>query len=87
VFFESPHRTAAALVAVAEVFPEREVVLARELTKLYEEVLRAPAPELAQQVASREHDGKPLKGEVTLVIAPPVKSTTPRVHRDKYGQQ
>jgi 16S rRNA (cytidine1402-2'-O)-methyltransferase len=87
VFFESPHRTAAALVAVAEVFPEREVVLARELTKFHEEVLRAPAPELAQLVASREGDGKPLKGEVTLVIAPPAKSNTPRAHQDKYRKQ
>jgi 16S rRNA (cytidine1402-2'-O)-methyltransferase len=87
VFFESPHRASASLAAIAEVFPDREVTLARELTKLYEEVLRAPAPELAQQIAAREHDGQPLKGEVTLVIAPPAKPNTPRVHCDKYGQQ
>ncbi|MDR2106188.1 MAG: 16S rRNA (cytidine(1402)-2'-O)-methyltransferase [Coriobacteriales bacterium] len=54
VFFESPHRTAASLAVIAELFPEREVTLARELTKLHEEVLRAPAPQLARQIAERE---------------------------------
>jgi 16S rRNA (cytidine1402-2'-O)-methyltransferase len=87
VFFESPHRTAASLAGIAEVFPEREVALARELTKLHEEVLRAPAPELAQLIVSRDSAGQPLKGEVTLVIAAPAKLHTPRVHHDKYGQQ
>jgi 16S rRNA (cytidine1402-2'-O)-methyltransferase len=86
VFFESPHRTGAALTVIAEVFAEREVILARELTKLHEEVLRAPAPELARQIAERERDGRLLKGEVTLVIAPPPRQDTPRVHRDKYAQ-
>lgn len=67
VFYESPHRTAASLATIAQVFPQRDCVLARELTKLHEEVLRLPAPELAAQVAERES----LKGEVVLVIAPP----------------
>lgn len=67
VFYESPHRSAASLKSIAQVFPERDCVLARELTKLHEEVLRLPAPELAAQVAERES----LKGEVVLVIAPP----------------
>jgi 16S rRNA (cytidine1402-2'-O)-methyltransferase len=86
VFFESPRRTGATLAVIAEVFAEREVALARELTKLHEEVLRAPAPELAREVAERERDGRPLKGEVTLVIAPPPCRDTPRVHRDKYAR-
>ena len=45
IFYESPHRVEAALLAIAEVFPQRVVALCRELTKLHEEVLRAPAPE------------------------------------------
>jgi 16S rRNA (cytidine1402-2'-O)-methyltransferase len=85
VFFESPHRACASLAVIAELFSEREVVLARELTKLHEEVLCAPAPELARQIAEREHDGQPLRGEVTLVIAPPPKPHTPRTHQDKYA--
>jgi 16S rRNA (cytidine1402-2'-O)-methyltransferase len=85
VFFESPHRTGAALDAIAEVFPEREIAVARELTKLHEEVLRAPAPALAHEVVARERAGHPLKGEITLVIAPPPRQRAPRVHRDKYG--
>jgi 16S rRNA (cytidine1402-2'-O)-methyltransferase len=86
VFFESPRRAAAALAVIAEVFSEREVTLARELTKLHEEVLRAPALDLARQIAERERSGNPLKGEVTLVIAPPPRLASPRVHRDKYAQ-
>ena len=46
IFYESPHRVVASLAAVAEVFPARQVAMCRELTKLHEEVLRAPAPEL-----------------------------------------
>jgi 16S rRNA (cytidine1402-2'-O)-methyltransferase len=86
VFFESPHRTASSLATIAEVFGEREVVLARELTKLHEEVLNAPAPQLAAQIAQREQSGRPLKGEIAFVIAPPPPPTTQRVHQDKYAQ-
>jgi 16S rRNA (cytidine1402-2'-O)-methyltransferase len=85
VFFESPRRALAALAAIAEVFPEREIVLARELTKLHEELLRAPAPDLLRQIVERERSERPLKGEITLVIAPPSKQAAPRVHHDKYA--
>lgn len=67
LFYESPHRVAASLEAVAEVFPARQVALCRELTKLHEEVLRAQAPQLAEQVRERGE----LKGEMVLVVAPP----------------
>lgn len=67
VFYESPHRTVASLAAVARVFPGRRAVMARELTKLHQEVVRAPAPELAELVAGREL----LKGEVVLLIDAP----------------
>lgn len=66
VFFESPKRMAAALSAVAEVLPGRVAAVARELTKLHEEVMRGPVSELAAQVAARE-----LKGEAVLLIGPP----------------
>ena len=67
LFYESPHRIAASLEAVAEVFPARQVALCRELTKLHEEVLRAQAPYLLEQVRERGE----LKGEMVLVVAPP----------------
>ena len=67
LLYESPHRIQATLDAVAAVFPNRAVALARELTKLHEEVLRALAPELAEAVRARGA----LKGEMVVVIAPP----------------
>jgi 16S rRNA (cytidine1402-2'-O)-methyltransferase len=102
VFYESPHRVAASLKTVAEVFPQREVALCRELTKLHEEVLRAPAPQLAAQIAARASAGDsaiatnhasssaaqhPLKGEIVLVIGPPPRRQGKREHRDRYARQ
>ncbi len=67
LFYESPHRVEDSLVAIAEVFPEREAALCRELTKLHEEVLRAPASELLELVRERCE----MRGEMVLVVAPP----------------
>jgi 16S rRNA (cytidine1402-2'-O)-methyltransferase len=64
VFFEAPHRLAAALAAMAEAFgEERPAAVCRELTKTYEEVRRAGLGELAAWSA----DG--VRGEVTVVVA------------------
>lgn len=68
VFYESPRRAAATLAVMAEVFPLRRVALARELTKLHEEVVRGLAPEVAAQVATREE----LRGECVIVVEGPV---------------
>ena len=63
VFFESPNRLAATLTDAAEAFgAERRVVVARELTKLHEEVARGTAAELAERFA----DGT--RGEVVIVV-------------------
>jgi 16S rRNA (cytidine1402-2'-O)-methyltransferase len=64
VAFESPKRTRATLADVAEVLGDRRLALARELTKLHEEVVRGSASE----VLARLGDADP-KGEVVLVIA------------------
>ena len=64
VLFESPHRLASTLAAAADVLgADREAAVCRELTKTYEEVVRAPLGELAERFA----DGT--RGEVTLVLA------------------
>ncbi len=75
IFYESPHRTLSSLANIATVFPTRTVCMARELTKLHEEVLRAPADELIEQLVGRE--GKP-RGEVVLLVGPPGTGEGPR---------
>ena len=64
VFYEAPHRLAATLAELARVLGgERRAVLCRELTKLHEEILRAPLGELADIFRSREP-----RGEFVLVV-------------------
>ena len=67
IFFETAPRIQASLADIAEILPGRRVAIARELTKLHEEVLRGQPPELAADITKRGG----LKGEITLVIAPP----------------
>lgn len=66
VFFESNHRLSATLAALAEGFGIRDAVIARELTKLHEELRRGTLQELAAHYAEA---GEP-KGEVVIVVAP-----------------
>jgi 16S rRNA (cytidine1402-2'-O)-methyltransferase len=63
VAFESPHRIEKSLGVLEEVLPDRPVAVARELTKLYEEVVRGTAAEVRAGLAGRA------RGEITLVIA------------------
>jgi 16S rRNA (cytidine1402-2'-O)-methyltransferase len=65
VAFESPKRVPGTLEALAELSPEREVAVCRELTKAHEEVVRGTAEELAKRYA-----GSPPRGEVVLVVGP-----------------
>jgi len=67
VFYESPRRLADTLAAMAEVLGDRQAVVARELTKTFEELRRGSLPELAQHYVEA---GAP-KGEVVLCVAPP----------------
>lgn len=64
IFFETGNRIAASLADVAEALGPRQVVVTRELTKLHEQAHSGEAGDLAG------HIGK-LKGEITLLIAPP----------------
>lgn len=58
VFYESPHRLLRTLQTVAEVMPERKVIVVRELTKLFEQWLSGTAAEVAEQVENLEHIGE-----------------------------
>ena len=72
VFFESPKRVTKTVAAMRDVFgPEREAALCRELTKMFEEVLRLPLRELSENLERRET----IKGEIVLVVAPPDQAT------------
>jgi 16S rRNA (cytidine1402-2'-O)-methyltransferase len=72
VFYESPRRAAETLAALAAVLPGRDAVVARELTKLFEEVARGTVEELAADLAGRD-----LKGEVVLLVGPPRRDQAP----------
>jgi 16S rRNA (cytidine1402-2'-O)-methyltransferase len=62
VFFESPVRVRALLGAMQEVFGDRTVAVCRELTKLHEEVVRGPIPQVLAALA------EPVRGEVVVVV-------------------
>lgn len=66
VFFEAPHRIAATLQEMAQIFGDgRQAVVARELTKLHETVYRGSLRELCDRAAT---DRDFVRGEITLMI-------------------
>ena len=64
VLFESPKRILQTLAVLDTVLLHRPLAIARELTKLHEEVLRGTAKELAEVLSQRDS----IKGEITLVV-------------------
>ena len=70
-FYETGPRLGASLAAIAEVLPGRELAVARELTKLFEECHSGSAEELAGHYAAH-----PPKGEIVLLVAPPLAPET-----------
>ncbi len=66
VFYESGPRLAATLADIAALFGDREVAIARELTKKFEEVVTGTAADLAER-----YEGQEPKGEIVLIIGPP----------------
>jgi len=70
IVFDTAPRLAASLADVAAVLGDRPLAVARELTKLHEEVLRGTTAEVAAMIAGRER----LKGEICLLIGPPGES-------------
>jgi 16S rRNA (cytidine1402-2'-O)-methyltransferase len=66
IFYETAPRLERSLLAIASIWPNREVAVARELTKLHEECRRGSPEELARHYAAH-----PPKGEIVLMIGPP----------------
>ncbi len=66
IFFEGPSRLTASLATIADVLPSREVCVARELTKLHEEIRNGTASAL-----HAHYEAHPPRGEIVLLIGPP----------------
>lgn len=64
VFYESPHRIAGALDDICEILGDRQLCLAREISKKFEQFIRGGAKEVRDTVK-----GRSLKGEIVLIIA------------------
>ncbi|HEX8492874.1 MAG TPA: 16S rRNA (cytidine(1402)-2'-O)-methyltransferase [Pyrinomonadaceae bacterium] len=64
IFYEAPHRLAQSLADAREILGERQAAVARELTKLHEEIARGRLSELAQRFASETA----VRGEIVLLI-------------------
>jgi 16S rRNA (cytidine1402-2'-O)-methyltransferase len=63
VLYETPHRLAKSLADCADILGDRKAAVARELTKLHEEIARGPVTELSRRFATEK-----VKGEIVLVI-------------------
>jgi 16S rRNA (cytidine1402-2'-O)-methyltransferase len=75
VLYESPHRLLRTLEAIEQVFGDTELVVARELTKQFEEIVTASAAELIRHFKERG-----VRGEFTLVIPRGCSGGTPGVY-------
>jgi 16S rRNA (cytidine1402-2'-O)-methyltransferase len=64
VFFESPNRLLSTLRDVSDIMGNREVVICRELTKIYESFIRGPVQETIRAL-----EGQRIKGEITLLVS------------------
>ena len=75
--FETAPRLTRSLAAIDEVLPGREVAVARELTKLYEECRSGSAADLIAH-----YEAHPPKGEIVLLVGPPTEQATGEVDVD-----
>jgi len=65
VLYEAPHRVADTLQLLAEICPQRQILLARELTKMHEEIRHGSVAKMTEAISSQEP-----RGEFTLVLKP-----------------
>ena len=70
IFYEAPHRILETLADLEAVLPEREIAVARELTKIHEEVLRGTPASIRQTLSARDS----IRGEFVVLVA---KATKP----------
>jgi 16S rRNA (cytidine1402-2'-O)-methyltransferase len=63
VFYEAPHRIGGCLEDLLQILGDREIVLAREMSKIHEEFLRGRLSEI-----KREAEGREIRGEIALVV-------------------
>lgn len=80
IFYESPHRIDDMLADVLDVLGDRPAALARELTKMHEEVRRAPLSELVAGVAA-----DPPRGEIVVVVQGAVGRHRPEASADELA--
>jgi 16S rRNA (cytidine1402-2'-O)-methyltransferase len=73
VAYDTPHRILDSLAEMADLFGDRRVVVAREVTKIHEEFLRGSAAVIREQLEKRGS----VKGEITLVIGHPEERANP----------
>ncbi|HWF11795.1 MAG TPA: 16S rRNA (cytidine(1402)-2'-O)-methyltransferase [Bryobacteraceae bacterium] len=69
IFYEAPHRILETLADIEAVLRDREIVVARELTKIYEEVLRGSAASIRNTLSARDS----IRGEFVILIAKAMK--------------
>jgi len=77
IFYESGHRLAATLAALAAILGGRDAVVAREISKAFEETVTGTLNTLAARYAKA-----PPKGEIVVVVAPPIDGEPPAVGQD-----
>ena len=82
IFYEAPHRILESLEDIAAVLGNRDVAVARELTKVYEEVLRGTADEIRATLASRDS----VRGEFVVMIAKALAPSTDDIPAPKMIQ-
>lgn len=82
VFFESPQRLQATLRDMFAILGNRKALVARELTKIHEEVLRGTIGEIQACL-----QGKGIKGEVTLIVSGAENSSTPLLSEERLREK
>lgn len=81
IFYESPHRILHTLNDIFETLGDREMVLARELTKVYEETLRGRVSQIIDQLKEKK-----LKGEITLIVSGKTRKNSPILSPECTGK-
>jgi 16S rRNA (cytidine1402-2'-O)-methyltransferase len=79
IFYEAPHRILETLEAIEQALGPRPVVVARELTKVHEEILRGTPAEVRDQLSARDA----IKGEMTLLVG---KATEPPAYETSVDE-